>query len=98
MKGVLKMTMTIEQVIENLKGIKEVDIAELQNEIIIAFEDYEFEGITEIIVSSPDVMNGFSPRNGTHSCYIDHTDSQIIKFELEEVEEGVFSVLDVWEA
>lgn len=96
MKGVLEMTITIEQVIENLKNIKQE--TDIYNEIVCAFGDYEYEGETEVIVSSNEQMNGFSPSEGIHSCYIDHADSPIIKFELEEVEEGVFSVLNVWEA
>jgi hypothetical protein len=40
--------MTHEQIIKNLQAIQ-CEESELKNEIIIAFEDYNYRGITEII-------------------------------------------------
>lgn len=86
----------IDKIIENLKAIKIED--DVYNEIVAAFGDYEYEGVTEVIVSSPDEMNAFSAKEGVHSAYINHEDAPIVKFELVEVEEGIFSVVDAWEA
>lgn len=89
--------MLIEKVIENLKTIKNQDESNIYDEIVCAFGDYEFQGVTEVIVSSSDCLNGFSPSEGVHIAYINHEDSSIIRISLEEVENGIFSVLDAWE-
>lgn len=88
--------MTIEQVIENIKKIKEVE--NIWEEIVISFGDYEFEGETSVFVESPQSnMSSFTPREGERHCaYINHVDAPIIYFTLEEVEEDVWSVLDAW--
>ncbi len=86
----------LKKVMENLKGIKEVDIREVADEVVAAFEDFKFKGMTDVIISSYDIMNGFSPSSGLHSAYIDHADAPIIKFELEEVGNEVFSIVNVW--
>lgn len=90
--------MLLEKVIENLMEVKNVEAEDLENEIVTAFGSYEFEGETEVIVSSPNCMNGFQAEEGTHSAYINHEDAPVIKLEIEETEEGLFSVVDVWEA
>lgn len=90
--------MLLTNVIENLKEIKNVEYDEVENEIITAFGDYEFEGETDVTVSSPNCMNGFQASEGTHSAYINHEDAPIIKVEIEETEEGLFSIVDAWEA
>lgn len=85
---------TLEQIIEDLKTIK--DETDIYNEIVAAFGDYEYEEESEVIVSSPDEMNAFRPKTGTHSVYINHADSPIIKFELEEIDDETFTVTDAW--
>lgn len=87
--------MTIEQVIESIKQIKEVE--NIWEEIIIAFGDYEYEGETSVIVESPQSeMSSFTPREGErHAAYINHVDAPIIYFTLEEVED-TWTVIDAW--
>jgi hypothetical protein len=86
----------IEKVIEYLKEIKDVSSDEIEAEIIEAFDGYEYEGETYVIVSSPSRMNGFSPSEGQHSAYIRHSDSPVIGFELEKDGEDSFTVVDAW--
>ena len=41
--------MKLEDVLENLNGMEVTD--DIENDIICAFEDYEYEGVSEIIVN-----------------------------------------------
>jgi len=72
---------SLENVIENIKRIKGSN--DIENDIICAFEDYEFEGVSEIIVTS-------------NQAYANHKDAPIIRFETEE-EWKLTSVIDAWE-
>lgn len=73
--------MTIEKIIENLKGLEVNEYFE--ENVICAFEDYECEGETDVIVSESSVG---------YQAYVDHKDSPVI---LIEVENGI--VIDAWE-
>jgi len=99
--------MKLNEVIEAIEELKEIREFELFDEIVTAFGDYNFEGETEVIVSSPKEMNTFSPSEGTHSAYINTEDAPILHFELEEIKagewvkgqykEGIFSVVNCYE-
>jgi hypothetical protein len=75
--------MKITDVIENIKKIKNVEESEIRNEIICAFEDYNFEGETEVIVSS------------NNQVYINHINSPIIEFATENNNDKI-TVTNAW--
>jgi hypothetical protein len=52
--------MTNQEIMKNIQAIK-CEEGEFKNEIIAAFEDYEYQGITEIIVD-------FSQKNEARAC------------------------------
>ena len=87
------MSKTLEQVVGDIKSIK--DENDIYSAVVEAFGNYEFEGVTEIILSSPDEMNSFRPGEGVHSAYANHKDAPIVKFVLTG-DEDVYSVSDAW--
>lgn len=89
--------MDIKGIIKNLEEIINVESKELVNEIICAFEDYKYEGEEDVIVSSPNQMNCFIPCEGIHNAYINHEDSPIIEFELEETDNDIYSIIKACE-
>jgi len=82
--------MTIERVLENLKDLKNIEVSEIRDEIICAFEDYSFEGVTEIMVTTPD-----SSKPNHLNAYANHADAPIITIELEN-EDGSVTVKDAY--
>jgi hypothetical protein len=88
------MSKTLEQVVEDIKSIK--GESDIYTAVVEAFGDYEFEGVTDIILSSPEEMNSFRPGEGVHSAYANHKDAPIVKFILTGGED-VYSVSDAWE-
>jgi len=73
--------MKVNKVIENLVGMEITE--DFENDIICAFEDYEFEGITEIIVSESNVG---------YQAYANHEDAPIIMIEVQDNK-----VIKAWE-
>jgi hypothetical protein len=90
--------LNLQEIVENIKKINDIEVDELENEIICAFEDYEYEGESEIIVSSQNEMNCFIPREGTHSAYANAAHAPEVKFEVVENEDGTVSIADAWMA
>ena len=91
----LKEMITIEEIKENLEGLC-VSIEEFQDAVIEAFEDYEFNGETEVIVS-----DNYTEVNveGYGMCqqwnaYINVADSPIIVFQTIE-NEGKIKIVNV---
>lgn len=77
--------MTIQGVIKNLVGMEVT--SDFKNDVISAFEDYEYEGETYVIVSK-DESNG----NIDYQAYIDHADAPIICIKIENNK-----IKDAWE-
>jgi len=77
--------MTIQEVIKNLIGMEVTDT--FKDDIICAFEDYNYEGITEVIVTK-----GSSP-NIDYQAYVNHADAPIICIKIADNK-----VIYAWEA
>lgn len=60
--------MTIQDVIKNLVGMEVTE--DFTNDVVCAFEDYSFEGKTEMIVSKEYNDNTFD-----YQTYVNHVDS-----------------------
>ena len=91
----LKEMITIEEIKENLEGLY-VSIEEFQDAVIEAFEVYEFNGETEVIVS-----DNYTKVNveGYGMCqqwnaYINDADSPIIVFQTIE-NEGKIEIVNI---
>lgn len=69
------MKTTIEMVIENLEELELMNMDDWQDEIIAAFEDYEYEGETEVIITTYDGKN--------YQAYVNHVDAPIVSFKLD---------------
>lgn len=78
--------MTIQEVIKNLVGMEVTDAFE--NDVICAFEDYAYEGKTDVIVSKDE-----SNDNIDLQAYVNHADSPIICIKIEDNK-----IIDAWEA
>ena len=76
----------IMEIISEIKGI-ETTVEDFENEVIIAFGDYEEEGKTYVIVSKQ--------KEGEYLAYIDTKDSTQIKIITKEIDEKLV-VLDAW--
>ena len=76
---------SLKQAVEDIKAISDVEKSELKNEIVAAFGDYEYNGTSDIIVSS-------------NQAYADAQDAPIIRFEAVTNEDGTISVTDAWVA
>ena len=76
----------LERLQDNLLGRETEDYWELVDEIIIAFEDAEIDGVTEV------VARGYN--NSTLEAYLNHADSPIYNIWYEE-NEGMCKVIDV---
>ncbi len=61
---------------------------EFENDVICAFEDYEFDGETDVIVSKDESNQGID-----YQAYIDHEDAPIICIQIENGK-----ITDVWES
>ena len=77
--------MTLEQVIDNIKKI--VVSEDFTKDVICAFEDYNFEGKTEVIVS-----NDEANPNIDYQAYVNHKDAPIICIKITN------DKVDAWEA
>ena len=77
----------LERLRNNLLGRETEDSCELFDEIVIAFEDAEIDGVTEVVVSD---YNDY-----TLQAYLNHMDSRIYYIEYEENEE-MCKVTDVF--
>ena len=62
--------MNFEEVIENLNGIQYDD--DFENEVINAFDDYQYEGVTEVILSKQQYNASVD-----YEAYINHEDAPI---------------------
>jgi hypothetical protein len=79
-----------ENIICNINAIRNVDLEDINDDIICAFEDYEYEGVSEIIVSTPD------DSNPNHlNAYANHKDAPIFSIDLVENEDGTYSATSV---
>lgn len=78
--------MTIQGVIKNLVGMEVT--SDFKNDVISAFEDYEYEGETYVIVSKDE-----SNDNIDYQAYIDHVEAPIICIKIENNK-----IKDAWEA
>jgi hypothetical protein len=78
--------MTIQEVIKNLVGMEVTD--DFVNDVICAFEDYEYEGETNVIVSKDE-----SNDNVDYQAYVDHADAPVICIKIEGNK-----IKDAWEA
>jgi hypothetical protein len=83
--------MTIEKVLENLREIENIEVSEIRDEIICAFEDYSFEGVSEIMVTTPD-----SSKPNHLNAYANHADAPIIAIDLDENDDGSVTVKDAY--
>jgi len=63
--------MTIQEIIKNLIDMEVTDTFE--DDVVCAFEDYEYEGETEVIVTKDE-----SNSNIDYQAYINHADAPII--------------------
>lgn len=75
--------MTLEKVIENIKKIEVTE--DFVNDVICAYEDYEYKGETEVIVSKDS--------DTEYQAYINHQDAPIIRISIDEER-----VKDAWVA
>lgn len=64
--------MSIQDVVKNLNGMRAVTLADLNDDIVVAFGDYEFEGVGEIIIS-PSQLPGYD-----YQAYANHIDAPIV--------------------
>lgn len=79
--------MTIKSVLESVKAIKNIEVSEIKDEIICAFEDYSFEGESEIMVTTPD-----RSKPNQLNAYVNHEDAPIIVIDFEDNADGTASV------
>lgn len=77
--------MTLKEVITNLQGMEVTE--DFVNDVICAFEDYEFGGKTEVIVSKDE----YDP-NIDYQAYINHTYAPIILIKI------IDNKVKAWEA
>ena len=75
--------MTLEQVINNIKGIEVTE--DFKNDVICAFEDYEFDGETEVVVTKDSETE--------YQAYVNHKNAPIIRISIDGEK-----VKKVWEA
>lgn len=78
----------LDDVIENLKAVKETK--NIHDEIIIAFEDYSYKGETEVIITKKE--------NESFLAYVNHIDAPVLRIDTDEIEDGVYTILDAYEA
>ena len=78
--------MTIEKIIKNLIEMEVTN--DFINDIIASFEDYEYMGETEIIVSKDEYNS-----NIDYQAYANHKDAPIICIKIENNK-----IVDAWEA
>jgi len=81
----------LETIIASIGAIKNVDLEDIGSEIVCAFEDYEYEGESEIIVSTPD-----HGKPNHLNAYANHKDAPIVSIDLCENDDGTVSVADAW--
>ncbi len=77
----------LDDVIKNLKAVKETK--DIYDEIIIAFEDYSYKGETEVIITKKE--------NESFLAYVNHIDAPVLRIDTDEIEDGVYTILDVYE-
>lgn len=71
--------MTINEVLKNLNGMQvDEDLQQFKEDIVIAFGDYEFKGVTEVIVAEDR-----SNPNIDYQAYINHEEAPIICIKIE---------------
>jgi len=76
------------EVVKKIKGI-EAAVEDFENEVVIAFGDYEFNGISEVILEK--VIG----KNYDYTAYINEKNSPEVFISVEKTEDGVI-VLDAW--
>lgn len=77
--------MTIQEVIKNLVGMEVTD--NFENDVICAFEDYSYDGKTDVIVSKDESNNNIDLQ-----AYVNHVDSPIICIKIKNDK-----IVDAWE-
>lgn len=70
---------TIEEIAQAIKKIKVTEDLEWINDVICAFEDFEFKGETEVMVQKNE-----SYSHGHYLAYINHKDAPIISIVIED--------------
>ena len=78
----------LERLRNNLMERETGDVSELYDEIIIAFEDAEIDGETEVIVNEAYCENALL-------AHLNHIDSPVYLIEYEENEDGSCIVINV---
>ncbi|WP_261787559.1 hypothetical protein [Fusobacterium necrophorum] len=76
------------EVINAIKGI-EAAVEDFENEVIVEFGDYEFNGISEVVVEK--VIG----KNYDYTAYINEKNSPEVFISVESTEDGII-VLDAW--
>jgi len=72
---------TLEDVVKNMQRVNAQDVTSFYIEVVEAFEDYEFNGVDEVLVTTPG-YSYFILREGWHNAYINHEDAPTIEFEI----------------
>lgn len=76
------------EVVKEMKGM-EVAVEDFENEVIIAFGDYEFNGISEVVLEKS------MGQNYDYTAYVNEKNSPEVFISVERTEDGVI-VLDAW--
>jgi len=76
------------EVVKEIKGI-EAAVEEFENEVIVAFGDYEFNGISEVLLEK--AMGS----NYDYTAYVNEKNAPEVFISVEKTEDGVI-VLDAW--
>lgn len=76
------------EVVKEIKGI-EAAVEEFENEVVIAFGDYEFNGISEVILEKA------IGQNYDYTAYANEKNAPEVFISVEKTEDGVI-VLDAW--
>ena len=83
--------MTLEKVIRNLKGLDTAtSLSDFYSDIVIAFENYEYEGVSKIQVT----QDG----NGVFQAYADHINSPVVFIKTDDeltTNTGEYKILDI---
>lgn len=72
---------TIEGIKENLLKLERVHMDDFNNEICMAFEDFEYEGEDCVIVTSD--SSKWEEYPNTYLAYVNHVDSPIFSIDVE---------------
>lgn len=76
------------EIVKKIKGI-EAAVEEFENEVVIAFDDYEFNGISEVILEKA------MGENYDYTAYVNEKNAPEVFISVEKTDEGII-VLDAW--